>query len=515
MLTETEVQPGHLTILGLGPGAWADVTIAARAILLAAPRITCRTLRHPTVAALRQMRPDVELASFDAFYEAAEGWETLYAAIVDQVATAAATTGVIYAVPGHPLIGETTVRLLRERAASQHLTVHLVAGLSFLEPICTALNLDPMAQGLQWIDATDLAAWQPQQVAGTIITGRPTLVSQVYNRRMAGAAKLALLEVFPPAHLVTLIQAAGLPEERQQTVPLSELDHDEFPDHLTSLFVPAIPPETLQVVRTPEALRYVVARLRAPDGCPWDREQSHASLLPYVLEEAAEVADAIDAYDADPDHLAEELGDLLLQVYLHTEIAQEEETFAIGDVFEHITRKLIRRHPHVFGTVAVGGPAQVVQNWEAIKQAERAAQGTPHFESRLKTTPQHLAALAAAHQIQRRAVKAGFDWPTVADWLGKVAEEWEELRQAPDDAARTEELGDLLFTLVALARRWGIDAEAALRGANAKFTRRFHHMERAAQARGLVFEELDRAAQLALWRAAKADEAAATPDSGQ
>ncbi len=505
----------RITIVGLGPGAWDDVTIAAQQLILASNNIIFRTLRHPTVDALRVLRPDLPLISFDDLYEQAEDWESLYVEMAhrlldmaqhsDTLDTAATSTDLVYAVPGHPLVGETSVRILRKLALERGVTTRVVAGLSFIEPICVALALDPIEQGLQIIDATELAGLAPQQVAGILTTRHPIIVTQVFNRRMASAAKLALLEVYPADTEVILIRAAGLPEEAAQTHSLSAVDHDEFPDHLTSLYVPAIPEASLRIARTPEALRAVIARLRAPDGCPWDREQTHRSLLPYVLEEAAEVADAIEESDDDPEHLAEELGDLLLQVYLHAEIAQLEETFSLGDVIESITRKLIRRHPHVFGEVTVDGAAQVVRNWEAIKRAERAAASpaSPQFESRLKSTPRHLAALTAAHQMQRRAVKAGFDWPTIDDWLAKAAEEIAEVQAAQTPEERLDELGDLLFTVVALARRLEIDAEVALRGANEKFRRRFVLMERLAEAQGATFEDLDRDAQVALWQAAK------------
>ena len=497
---------GKLIIVGLGPGAWDDVTVAAHAVLMAAPQIVFRTLRHPTVQALRERRPDAPFTSFDELYEAADAWQGLYETMAERLVAEAETQVVVYAVPGHPLIGETSVRAVRALAAERQIPVQLIAGLSFIEPICALLNLDPTTHGLQMVDATELADLPPQQVAGGVTTTRPLLVSQVFNRRMASGTKLALLELYPAEWSVTLVQAAGLPEERVRTVPLNAMDHDDFADHLTSLYVPAIPPDALQALRSPEALRYVVARLRAPNGCPWDREQTHLSLLPFVLEEAAEVADAIEEFADDPAHLAEELGDVLLQVYLHTEIAQEEDAFNLGDVLEAITSKLIRRHPHVFGEVSVAGAEQVLQNWEIIKRTERADAGEkPPFESRLKRIPRHTAALAATHDTQRRAVKAGFDWPTLDDWVTKLNEETQELLAATTLTERADELGDLLFTIVALARRMELDAELALRAANQKFRRRFQHMETLAYGRGQAFETLDRAAHLALWHEAKGE----------
>lgn len=497
---------GSLTIVGLGPGAWEDVTLAAQAALLAAPAIVFRTLRHPTVQTLRDQRPDLAVSSFDDLYEEATAWQGLYETMAERLIEVAANAPVVYAVPGHPLIGETSVRAVRALAQERDIPVQIIAGLSFIEPICAALGLDPIADGLQIIDAAELADLLPQQVAGRVTTTHPALVAQVYNRRMASATKLALLEIFPPTWDVTLVRAAGLPDEQVRMLPLSDIDHNEFADHLTSLYVPAIPDAALQSLRTPEALRYIVARLRAPDGCPWDREQTHASLTPFVLEEAAEVADAIDEFPEDPQHLAEELGDLLLQVYLHAEIGQEEDAFSLGDVLEAIISKLIRRHPHVFGDVAVAGAAQVVANWEVIKQAERARAGeAPPFESRLKRIARHTAALAATHDTQRRAVKAGFDWPTFDDWVRKLEEEVQELLAAQTPAERADELGDLLFTVVALARRLDVDAELALREANQKFRRRFQRMEHLAHERGLVFEDLTRDQHVALWNEAKSE----------
>ncbi len=507
MARKTVITQSRLTFVGLGPGSWDDVTQAARVILESAPSITFRTLRHPTVTALRERRPDLPTPSFDELYELATDWETLYTTMAERLIAEAEQHPVVYAVPGHPLVGEASVRAARAMAEERGIPTQIIAGLSFLEPICAVLGLDPVEHGLQIVDATELAALLPQQVAGAVTTTRPLLVSQVYNRRMASGAKLALLEIFPPAWPVTLIQAAGLPEERRREVELNAVDHDAFADHLTSLYVPAIPPESLQSLRAPESLRYIIARLRGPNGCPWDREQTHASLKRYVLEEAAEVADAIDEFGDDPMHLAEELGDLLLQIALHTEIAQEEEVFNQGDVFEAITAKMIRRHPHVFGEVTVSGAEQVVQNWEVIKRAERAQTSSEEtFESRMHGVTRHLAALSNAHEIQKRAIKAGFDWPTIEDWVAKLDEETKELLAAASATERAEELGDLLFTVVALARRLEINAEEALRAANDKFVRRFSRMEEIAHARGQDFAQLDRATQLSLWHEAKAEE---------
>jgi len=249
--------------------------------------------------------------------------------MVEELLRRAALAPVVYAVPGHPLIAEESVRLLREEARLQQLLVHVIPGLSFLEPVCEAAAIDPLESDMQLLDATLLADMPSQAIMGAILPTHPVLVAQAYNRRLASGVKLALLEVYPPEWEVTVIRSASMPEAETVTrMPLSELDRGEHTDHLTTIYIPPLDP--LRAARVPEGLRHVTHRLRAPDGCPWDREQTHASLRKYVLEEAYEVAEVLDEWDASPEaaeKLAEELGDLLLQVYLQAEIADQEDLF--------------------------------------------------------------------------------------------------------------------------------------------------------------------------------------------
>ena len=259
---------------------------------------------------------------------------------------------------------------------------------------------------------------------------------------------------------------------------------------------------------SPWGMPAISDRLRAPDGCPWDREQTHQSLRNHLLEEAYEVYDALDA-GATPE-LAGELGDLLLQVVLHAQLAAEEGVFDMTDVWTAIATKIVRRHPHVFGESEARTASDVNRQWERIKQGERAAaadrDGVDAPKSALDGISRSLPALAASQEMQERAANLGYDWPSIDGVLDKVREEVDELVEAEDDAHRAEELGDLLFVLVNVGRKTGIEVEAALRSANDKFRRRFRHVERSAAARGVAlrdcsFEELD-----ALWDAAKAFE---------
>ena len=253
--------------------------------------------------------------------------------------------------------------------------------------------------------------------------------------------------------------------------------------------------------RSYEELRDVVARLRAPDGCPWDREQTHASLRPYVIEEAYEVLAALDAGDVR--RLPDELGDLLLQVVLQSQLAAEAGEFEMADVLEGLSQKLIRRHPHVFGDVRLQTAGQVIEQWDELKRRERDQDG-----SALAGVPGAMPALAYAQTLLRRAEAAGFAWPAREDVLQKLDEELRELAEAPTPESASAELGDLLLNVVNYARYLGIDAEEALREAGHKFRRRFTAVESRARERSLDMKSQSREALMSLWEEAKSAESA-------
>lgn len=468
-------------IVGLGPGQWGDLTLEAYRVLAQAAAeeraVYFRTLIHPTIERLKVELPGLRCESFDRFYDESSNWETLYQQIAEEICTMAAKQAVIYAVPGHPLIGKSSVQRVLTLARERNLSTSIVAGLSFMEPVCTALELDPLDAGTQLVDATTLAALGADEVAGKIIPTLPLLVGQVYNRRLASAVKLALGEIYPDEWPVKLVRAAGVKaDETVVTLPLYELDRSaSLANHLSTLYVP--PVDEMAALRLPETLRYITMRLRRePDGCPWDRKQTHESLTRYVIEETYEVVEALE--ENDMEKLAEELGDLLLQVYLHAEIARQEGDFAIGDVFEHVNAKLVRRHPHVFGEIEVSGAEQVLVNWQEIKKQERIAAGKDvEKESVLDGVPLAAPALIVAQEYQKRAAAIGFEFISVDDLLKKVHEEIQELQEATSPEHQQEEMGDILF-IVAKAARWlNIDAEEALRKANRKFRQRFQKVE--------------------------------------
>jgi tetrapyrrole methylase family protein/MazG family protein len=240
----------------------------------------------------------------------------------------------------------------------------------------------------------------------------------------------------------------------------------------------------------------IIAKLRGPDGCPWDRKQTHSSLKEFLLAETYEVLEALDQQDAKM--LRQELGDLLLQIILHARIAEDSSEFRLEDVISNINAKLIRRHPHIFADTKVNSAEEVVHNWEEIKKGERHPEA-----SILGTVPRQMPALAYSKEIQRRAAETGFDWENIDGVIEKLTEEVKEFKQSESLEEKNDEFGDIFFTLVNIARRMGIDPEASLRQANHKFYERFSYMEKLCRERGLKLGKLSFDEQNKLWDEAK------------
>jgi tetrapyrrole methylase family protein/MazG family protein len=367
-------------------------------------------------------------------------------------------------------------------------------------------GLDPLA-GLQVVVAerlisTPIEASQPllvvpAAVLGTALHG-PAGASPLPGRHAPpGRDPVSVLRrLYPPDHAVGRF---GVADETTIGALAGEELH-------SPLYVAPVAAEL--AAAGPWAMPYISERLRRPDGCPWDREQTHESLRGHLLEEAYEVYDAL-AAGATP-ALADELGDLWLQVVLHAQLAAEAGVFDLADVQAAIATKIVRRHPHVFGDAVARTAGDVNRQWERIKAAERAAAGTEATrKGALDGISRSLPALAASQEMQERAANIGYDWPSLDGVLDKVAEEIGELRAASSDAERAEELGDLLMVLVNVARKHGVEAEAALRAANEKFRRRFGVVERLAAERAVALRDLSFEALDELWDAAKIEERAA------
>lgn len=477
-----------IIILGLGPGALEHLTLEAWHILEASDEIYVRTAQHPVIPCLPTT---LRVRSFDCLYEELPTFEAVYATIAQEVVRLGQRPqGVVYGVPGHPWMAEATVPRIQRLAEEARLSLRIVAGLSFVEPTLSALCIDGL-EGLQLLDGTDLA----HRLTPPVNPDHPVLIGQLYSRAVASQVKLTLMAFYPDEHPVTLVRAAGTSEERMWQVPLHELDRQQELDHLTSCYLPPLPQPG-----SPQALQEIVACLRAPNGCPWDRAQTHASLRSQLLEETYEVLEALDSNDSQS--LKEELGDLLLQIALHQQIAMKEGEFRPPEVIGHLVEKLIRRHPHVFGESKVEGPEEVLRNWEAIKHRERETDRQVE-RSILGGVAPSLPALARAQALQERAARMSFDWKDVAGVLKKVEEELTELQSAKTARDQESELGDILFSLVNLARWLDVDAESALRKANDRFVTRFKEIEARAAEQGRAITDYSLDELDAFWEEAK------------
>jgi tetrapyrrole methylase family protein/MazG family protein len=411
---------GRVTVVGLGPAGPDLLSVGARAAIGRVPHRFLRTARHPAAVAVPGG------VSFDGVYEAAADVGGVYPAIVERLVAAAGEYGeVLYAVPGSPRVAERSVELL---CGDPRVEVEVQPALSFLDLAWDRLRVDPLAAGPRLVDGHRFGV----EAAGE---RGPLLVGQADTPDVLSAVKLAVGDADPDAAVVVL-QRLGLPEETVAEHAWAELDRVVAPDHLTSLWIPALAaPVAAEVARFAELVRTLRAR------CPWDREQTHASLTRHLLEETYEVLEAIDGLGG-PDayeHLEEELGDLLFQVVFHATLASEAGQFGLADVARTVHDKLVHRHPHVFGEMAVTGADDVVANWERLKKAEKGR------ASVMDGIAGNLPSLLYAHKVQRKAAALG-------------------LETRPEGGG----VGEALFAVVAEARRQGVDPEAALRATTAR-----------------------------------------------
>ncbi|WP_096441131.1 nucleoside triphosphate pyrophosphohydrolase [Alteribacter populi] len=480
-----------ITVIGLGAGDLNQLPLGLYRQIKQASPLYVRTAHHPVLVELKE--EGVTPVSFDHVYEQHDQFIDVYEAITAKLVEEAKQKDIVYAVPGHPLVAEETVQRLLNESERHGLNVHIGGGQSFLDPVFASLKIDPI-DGFQLVDGTALER-DDLQLRQHIV------ICQVYDAFVASEVKLTLMDILPDDYQVTVVTAAGSDQESLCEVPLFELDRVTQLNNLTAVYVPPVKDEYL---RTHEfsKLRDVIAILRGPNGCPWDKKQTHESLKPYLLEEAYEVLEAID--EGDVDHLAEELGDVLLQVMLHAQIGEDEGYFSVSDVIQSITEKMIRRHPHVFAETEANDADAVVTQWEEIKQAEKNGQEEPH--RLLDSIPKAMPSLLRAYKVQKKAAKVGFDWGDAVPMYEKLREEiaeWEQELEAENKEASVGEFGDVLFTLVNLARYHEIEPEEALRLTNEKFIRRFSYIEGVLQNQGLEWNERTLDELDALWDEAK------------
>jgi len=497
-MTTTSGVTARVVVVGLGPGGAEHVTTET---LDAIGRIAHRHLRtavHPSA----HLVPDA--ITHDDLYESADGFDDVYVAIANRLVAAAEKHGeVLYAVPGSPLVLERTVRYLREQAASGVIELEVLPAMSFLDVAWARLGIDPVEAGVRLVDGHDFA---------TAAAGErgPLLVAHTHANWVLSDIKLAV-EGASGDEAVTILRALGTDDETIVETTWAQLDRTIEADHLTSIYIPHLAaPVGQEYVRFHELTR----TLR--EQCPWDIEQTHETLIPFLLEETYEVVDALQdltdptrTEDDDPtadDDLIEELGDLLFQIEFHATIAEQEGRFTIADVTQGIHDKLVRRHPHVFGATGdamsdADDTKTVLANWDDIKRAEKGR--TSVFDG----IPRSLPSLAYAQKVGKKASKVGFDWPDVDGAFPKIDEERAELAEAIGDSdlvAAADELGDLLFAVVNVARHLKIDAELALRAASDKFRRRFEGVEALAKDQSIDLHASDLTTLDALWNQVKA-----------
>lgn len=460
-----------ISIIGLGAGDIDQLPLGVYKTLKQEKQLFLRTKEHPVVVELE--KEGLRFQSFDAVYEKHDQFADVYEEITEYLLAEATKGPVTYAVPGHPLIAERTVQLLLERGPGRETEIVIGGGQSFLDAMFQALAIDPI-EGFQLLDGTALSKEM-------LLLKNHTIIGQVYDSFVASEVKLTLMEKLPDDYEVFIVTAAGSKDEIIRKVPLYELDREMELSNLTSVYVPPVDDEEI-LYKDFNKLRGIISELRGPNGCPWDKKQTHESLKKYLIEESYELIDAIDSGDID--HMIEELGDVLLQVMLHAQIGEDEGYFAIDDVIEGISSKMVRRHPHVFGDKTAENEEEVIKNWQEIKEQEKGGAAKSLLEGAGKGLPN----LLKAYELQKEAAKVGFDWQTAAPILDKVKEEMEELSSEINENGAKEdvwlEYGDLLFALVNFARHYEINPEEALFKANQKFMRRFAFIEQRAAEQG-------------------------------
>lgn len=506
-----------ITVVGLGPGSAGHLSVETLDVLKNGEKVILRTAVHPSVSELE--RAGIEFTACDDFYETGASFDEVYHKVVALVLQEAAAKAIVYAVPGSPLVAERTVMMLREQAKAAGIPLQILPSMSFLDLAYVKLGIDPIA-GLRIVDAHDFEALTD---AGKY----PLMITQVYSQLVASDVKLNLMEVLGDEAQLYFLRNLGLPDEECQPIKLYELDRQPQIDHLTSVFIPAQEQTVFEAVNKlasePPSFEFdeddyyddeddclyetdimplvdVMKKLRDPGGCPWDREQTHSSIRHNLVEEVYELLEAIDNHDVAG--MQEELGDVLMQVVFHAQMAGEAKWFYLQDVVDEVTEKLIRRHPHVFGSVKADDSDTVLKNWDAIKLEEKKER-----THALDGVSPGLPALMRAYKLHGKAAKVGFDWPDNTGVWEKVQEELQELEEAVAGGRLKEiehELGDLLFILAGYAKHLGLEPEVALNMANNRFIKRFAFVEKKVRAaKGKSWQDFSLAELDAFWDQAK------------
>jgi tetrapyrrole methylase family protein/MazG family protein len=480
-----------IILLGLGPGDPALLTRQAWKLLNSISEIHVCTRRHPAVQGFPE---GLKVISFAEIYEQdEEDVGAIFEGIIKKVlALGLRPEGVVYGVPGHPFIAETTSPEIFRRANQEGIPIKVIDGISFIESTFTAINQYPLPQ-ISIVDALALSLKHHPPFPPDV----PVLITQAVSKKTLAEVKHTLLALYPDDHPVQLVHFIESANFVVEDFMLQQIDLSENIGWSTSLYLPPLGENT-----SFEDFQELIAHLRAPEGCPWDREQTHQTLRKNLMEETYEALHAID--QDDPVMMQEEFGDLLLQITLHGQIAAENGEFTMSDVIHGIHTKLVRRHPHVFGDVDLGDAQGVIKNWERLKALER-GENDQEAKGLLEGISIAMPALAVADAYQRRAARVGFDWKEIGGVISKIKEEIDEFQLAEGKESQAEEIGDILFAMANLARWVGVDPEAALRETNVKFHQRFAAIETDAQKRGIQLSDMTLEEMDEIWEQSKGE----------
>ena len=455
----------------------AALTLAQQKTLTSGLPVYIQTKLHPSADYLRVQQ--IDALSMDDLFESSDDFDSLNNAIADRLCS---TGDCVYVATGN--IQNSQLTAIEREAAVRGICVAVL-------PYLTAGQVAfPEREQAVAVSAHDL----PEQIDPE----QNYVVEEIDSRIVAGDAKLFISEFCPDESAVVLASIGKDGAYTSREIKLCELDRQKEYDATTILYVPRTAYEARTRHGFDDVMR-IVRRLRAPNGCPWDREQTHASLKNALLEESYELIDAID--EDDDHHICEEMGDVLLQFALHAAIAEEQSAFTARDACTELVEKLIYRHPHVFGSIRVSGSDEVLKNWDALKMSQR--KQTTQTEV-LKSVPKSFPALLRSRKVQKKAADIGFDWENAQQAFYKISEETEELRSAMEQGSNIEEeMGDLLFAVVNVARLLKLEPEFLLMQATDKFIQRFEKMEQLAKARGNELKDLPFPEQDKLWDEAK------------
>lgn len=488
---------GKVTIIGLGSGNEDQLSLGIYKILKNAEHLYLRTNIHPVVNFLDT--EGITYETFDYLYKSMYEYEQVYKKIsINIINQASSGTSIVYAVPGHPMVAEKSVQNIIEMGKKNNISVEVIGGESFLDTLFSRVQIDPI-DGFIFINGEDITS-------NDIDPTKNIVIGQVYNKYIASDIKLTLMELYPDEFIVTIVSNLGVDDKEEiKKIPLFELDH--YPDdfhHLSSLFIPKTS-ERKVLDKKFSKLIQIVKILRGPDGCPWDKAQTHQTIRKNMIEEAYELVETIDIMDID--HMVEELGDVLLQVLLHAQIGEDEGYFNIYDVIYELNNKLVRRHPHVFQEEKANNPEEALVEWDKVKKAEKELKRNEkgNMDSVITDIPKDLPVMYYSYKLQKKVAKVGFDWDDVEDIYNKIYEEIDELKNAKKEE-RILELGDLLFAVINLARFYNIDPEESLMMTNRKFINRFNFIEQKLKEQNISIDEASLELMDKYWNLAKREE---------